>query len=237
MNVRANEVANSYLQLMLENPILAIRQLPKFIEQARDINEGGARGFVEAVAGGPNYDWTAPMLDIIGIVYPELDKESRKEGLLGCLGFLDRLNYFNSQNNVELINEPWLVADIIINRGLYWCGYAQYCDLLERCKKWPDFQKEIKSARSEFWLSLAVVQPECSSLEVRANYYKQFSGLIDRTQDAIAAMTFNHAQDANKRDGTSIEGYIEKSLSKYDVLLHEAIRRKMKEEKWIRLNN
>ncbi len=218
---------------MIEDPSDAIKRLPDFLNKARNINP--ERSFVEAVAGGPNHDWTAPMLDIIGMVYPSMDKELRKKGLLQCLGFLDMLNYFNSQDNVELINEPWLAADIVINRPLYWCGYGQYCNLLSHNKRWEEVSEKRISARSEFWLSIAVSRPKYSSLEVRMKYYKEYPDIMDRTMDAIAGISYTHAVHANQNENIAIEDYIKKSLSKYDPLLHESIREKMKEKKWIEL--
>ena len=73
-------------------------------------------------------------------------------------------------------------------------------------------------------------------MEIRTKFYKEFPNLIDRAQDAIAALTFNHAQNANKRDGTPVEEYIDESLSKYDPILHNKIRKKMGEKKWIRID-
>ena len=234
-NRQASDVVDSFYTLMMDDPISAINKLTSYIEQARDVNEN--RAFVEAIAGGPNHDWTGPILDIFGIAYPSLKREARTKGLEKILNFLDGLNYFNSQSNVELINEPWLVADIVINRSLYWCGYEEYTKLLRSNRTWRELEPHMKSIRSAFWFAIAVTRPKYSSLELRTAFYKEFPTLIDRTKDAIAAITFNHAQDTNKRDGTIVEDYIQKSLSKYDPLLNNDIRSKMEEKKWIRMTN
>ena len=97
-NQEALDIANSYYKLMMDDPISAINELTSYIEQARNVNE--SRAFLEAIAGGPNHDWTGPMLDIIGIVYPSLEREARTNGLKKSLNFLNGLNYFNSQYNV-----------------------------------------------------------------------------------------------------------------------------------------
>lgn len=224
----AEEIANSYYELMIENPLVAIEKLPNFIRQARNINSV----LGEAYAGGPNHDWTGPMLNILGIMYPLLERDARKEGLLKCLNFLEGIRYDYSQNNVELIDEPWLVADIVINRPLYWCGYKEYIILLEKNPKWVDFSQHIDSAKSDFWLTLAITRPKYSSLEIRANFYRQFSDLIDRTEDAIAAIIFNYAQQESQK-----EEYIEENLLKYDAFLHKDIRKKIEEKKWIKLSS
>lgn len=231
-NNKAGEVANSYYQLMSENPMEAVQRLPEFIEKVRNVNENKA--LTESVAG-PNQDWTAPMFNVLGIIYPTLEKDARKEGLVKVLGFLDQLNYYYAQPHVALISEPWLVGDIIINRSFYWCGYQEYCDFLDENKSWAQFLHNKGKVESEFWMAMAVIFIGHASQEVRKNFYEQNHDLIDRTQDAIAAISFDHAQREKKENGTPIEEYLKKSLSKYDPLLRDNIREKITEEKWVRL--
>lgn len=234
MDEKAGNIVNSFYLRIMENPLSAVEELHCFISKARNINPGGMVG--EAYAGGPNYDWTGPVIDMLGTIYPLLEKEVRKKGLLETLSFLDGLNYFNSQNNVELINEPWLVADIIINRPLYWPGYKQYCNLLEQNPNWIDFSQHIDSVKSKFWLALTITRPKYSSLDIRANFYTQFPDLIDRTGDAIATIIFNYAQQESQKNGNTIEPYIEENLLDYDPHLHNNIRKKIEEKKWIKLD-
>ncbi len=232
MYQQANGVANDYYQLILKNPEEAIQRLPEFIERARDINPVRA---YEAMAGGPNHDWTGPMLDILGIVYPELEKDAREKGLRQCMNFLDGLNSFYSQNHVELINDPWLASDIVITRPLYWCGYKQYCDLAEQNKSWKDFSEKMNSARSAFWLAMAITHPEYASLEVRKNFHETFPTLMDRTKDAIAAMVAVYGGRKAEREGLELADCIEERLAKHDPMLYDNIRAKIEEKKWILL--
>jgi len=234
MNTNAKEIAGRYYNLMLENPEFAIENLPEFIESVRDINPN--RSYVEAVAGGPNHDWTAPMLDIIGVMYPSLDRNLRKKALSKCFNFLDFLNYFESQNHVALINEPHLVADIVINNQWYWCGHEMCSDLLQKYTDWPNFLEHMDLMRSEFWLAYTITKPKYSSLEIRYNFYKQFPDLMDRTKYAIAAISYVTAQ---KRAIEQNKDFNPEAidLSAYDPLLHQDIRNKMQEKKWIDLNS
>lgn len=232
MEQQASGVSNDYYQLMLENPEEAIQRLPEFIDKARDVNPVRA---YEAMAGGPNHDWTGPMLDIVGIVYPTLRREAREKGLRQCLNFLDGLNYFNSQDNVALINEPWLASDIVITCPLYWCGYKEYCDFAEKNKTWKDFSKKMNSARSAFWLAMAVTHPEHASLEVRKNFHEQFPTLMDRTKDALAAMAAVYGGRKAEREGRELADCIDERLAGYDPMLHDDIRKKIEEKKWILL--
>lgn len=233
MYEQAADVAHEYATLMSQDPRAAILQLPVYLNRARDINP--ERSFVEAVANGPNPDWTAPMLDIIGVAYPTLDKETRKEALLQCLGFLNGLRYDYSQMQVELINEPWLVADIVIDYPLYWCGFQDYCELLEKNRAWEQLYPQLNGIRSAFWFTLAIVRTEFASDTIKDNFYRLFPTLTDRTLDAIAGITHDHAEHNFKKDGTPLEEGIEKRLFKYDHRFHADIKRKIEERKWITL--
>jgi len=227
----AASIAQEYYELMQNDPLHAIEKLGHFINRARNVNEDAA--FVEAVAGGPNHDWTAPMLDILGMMYPTLARDVREKGLRRCLKFLDSLRYDYAQNHVELINEPWLAADIVLNEPLYWCDYKEYYALLEKHKTWHEFQVHIPQVKSQFWLSLAVLKPTISSLDVRLNFYTQFKELMDRTLDALAGIIYEEAQRMSSHEG--VEDYIIHSLSKYDTYWYKDITTKITEKKWIKL--
>lgn len=232
MYQQAGVVADDYFKLMLERPEEAIRRMPEFIDRARDTNPVRA---YESMAGGPNHDWTGPLLDILGIVYPTLDRKARENGLRQCMNFLDGLNYAYSQNHVELINEPWLASDIVITRPLYWCGYKQYCDLAEQNKSWKYFSEKMKSARSAFWLAMAITHPEYASLEVRKNFHEQFPTLMDRTKDALAAMAAVYGGRKSEKEELKLADCIDERLAKHDPMLHDDIRAKIEEKKWILL--
>lgn len=231
----ADSIAQEYYELMQNDPITAIEQLPKFIGRARNVNEDAA--FVEAIAGGPNHEWTAPMLDILGIMYPSLERDVREKGLRKCFKYLDSLRYDYSQNHVELINEPWLVGDIVLNDMFYWCGYKEYCDILEKEKTWNEFEQHIPKAKSQFWIALAVLRPKYSSLDVRMNFYRNYPELVDRTLDAIAGIVYEEALKVSPKEGISIEDYIVGAVSKYDTYWYNDIRKKMLEKKWIKLED
>lgn len=228
---QAKEIAHNFYDLMLKDTDSAIKKTREFIEKARNI--GSDRAFVEAVAGGPDQNMIAPVLNIFELVYPVLPKESRKIALYQIIDYLDFLNYFNAQDHVALIHEPWLVADIIVNRKLYWPGYKEYADLLEQKHTWEEFEPETLSAKSMFFLSYTLIHKKYGSKEIKENFCKKMSSLIDRTLDATAALICDRAQSEYKEKSVPINETIEKQLLKYDDAFHNTIREKIKEEKWI----
>jgi len=83
----AEDIVQEYAELMLRSPSKALQKLPEFIKNSRGINRD--RAFIEAIAGGPNHDWTGPLLNIVGSLYPLLNRADRELGLRQCLDFLD----------------------------------------------------------------------------------------------------------------------------------------------------
>ena len=230
---KANNLTQEYYQLMLNDPDKGIEELPNFLRGVRKINPEPA---LESMAGGPNHDWTGPMLNIIGIVYPILKIENREKALVKCLDFLDGLRYDYSQNHVELINEPLLIRDIIISRTIYWPGYQIYIDQLDKNKTWKDFKPYLEKTKSEFFLAYAVTKHEHSSIEVRTKFYKTFPDLMIRTKQAIGGIIYDEAKRYHEKDKITIEKYIDDTIIKYDPLLHNDIRKSMLEEDWIKID-
>ncbi len=229
---RAEGIVEEYELLMEDDPLFANRRLLEYIRKARDVNPEPA---YETMAGGPNQDWIAPLFNTLGTVYPYLEHQTRKEGLGLVLGYLDGLRYDYSQNHMELIHEPWLFSDIIINRWLYWPGFEREARLLAENRTWNGFQRHMSTAKSQFLLTFAVMKPKHSSLEVRTAFYKEFPDLVDRTMDGVAAIMNDEAFHEEEERGITYEEALLPHLNKNDPLLHEAIRAKIKEAKWITL--
>jgi len=228
----AGNIVGEFEEVMRKDIRGAIKQLPRFLDRIRsDVNPGGRA--IEALAGGPNHDWTIPLLNIVGTAYPNLDRDTRHEALKVCINFLDHLKYNYSQNHVELIDEPWLASDIITTRPLYNPGYEQHCKLLETHKTWKDCFEEIKKVRGVFWLALAVARTEYASLPVRHNFYGRFPTLMDRTQDAIATTAYFYAESQYVKNGISLEETYKEELINIDPALVPNIFRKIEERKWV----
>ena len=174
-------------------------------------------------------------LNKIGLVYPNLSLESRKTNLRKALDFLSRFRYDHSQNYVEIIQEPWLVADIVISENLYWCGYERYISFLRKNQIWNKFQKNSKDIKSAFWLSYTIIHPKYSSLNIRTKFYEINPVLLDRTKDAVAAIIYDRIESHRNEKNYNLEG-IAKELIKYDPMFHKEILEKINEQKWIKLN-
>lgn len=231
------EIAETYSTLMYKDSLSAIKLFPQFVHQAKNINPNSS--FVECVAGGPNHEIIGPILQVVGEVYPTLEKNIQKEALIKVTDYLVRLNSFYAQNHVAMIDEPWLVADIIVNYPRYWPGFERCKDLLQKHPRWTDFSKHI--SKESFWMAVAVTRTEYASLDIKFNFYKKFPRLLDRTKDAIAAFLYNETRNITKNEQldlfepNSLEEGIHRKLRWYDALLHEDICRKLKESKWINL--
>jgi hypothetical protein len=234
-NEIAKQNADNFYAIVNSDPEAAVTRIKEFILKARD-TAGPNSHFWEGFVGGPNPDWMAPTLNAIGLIYPDLKTEVRKVAFKSVMGFLDGLKYGYSQNQVEVIDEPWLVADIVINRPLYWSGYADYIKILEKYRTWKDLYPHLSGAKSNFWLAYTVAKPEYASEDIRNNYFKIFPSLVDRTQDAIAAMAVVINQTFFISQGESFEEAVSNDLSQVDVRLVDGIKRKMQEKKWIDLD-
>lgn len=210
---KAAENIEAYRLLIQEDPAKAIEQLPDFIDQARNANPERA---YEAMAGGPNQDFVAPLINAVGPLYPALPREARLPLLRKIFNYLDSLNYFNAQDHVELIHEPWLVGDILTTRPLYSPGYKTHADFLEKNRNWQEVAAQVDKSRSKFFFSLALIQPKISSLEVRTRFYEQFPVLLDRTLDAVAGFIIEHARNRSQRENLDLEQEIARKFTRYD---------------------
>ncbi|OGI24940.1 MAG: hypothetical protein A3J76_03810 [Candidatus Moranbacteria bacterium RBG_13_45_13] len=220
--------------IMVNNPKEGIRRLPEFFGEIRAVL-GKDQAFVEAVAGGPNPHWTGSILDVLGFVYPELTTELRQEALLICFSFLDKLNYLIAQDNVELIQEPWLVRDIIVSESWYWPGFQRYVDLLKKNKGVKEFQQTLNRERNGVWMAWTIIRREWAILPIRTWYYENFPDIVDRTLDAIAARIYSRAKNRQIRGRVSVRKSVKELLQKYDPSFYQTLSRKIKKKEWIEI--
>ena len=233
-----------FVELAQEDPAQAIKEFPKTLER---VLGAGNNFFKGIMCGGPHPAATVPLLNAIGGVYADVPREVRLSGLHQVFGFLDGLNYLNAQDNVELIQEPWLVGDILVNCSLYWPGFKPYVDRLEGVVTWDGFEQEFLKqhdedsryldAPSTFWLAYAVARKDCSgSSEVRQVFSEVFPEVMDRTKDVAAALVADHSllDELNPEKGIPYEqGVGERLGGEYEDSWHEDLVRRIGEEKWM----
>jgi len=224
-----------FLELAQNEPERAVKELPKYIEKVLNMNGGIFRG---VNCGGPDPYTTAPLLNTIGLIYPYLDRSPREKALNNCLYFLDGLNYFNSQNNVELIDEPWLITDIFINRQLYWPGYKVYVNRLKNILAWEQFENEFMRegrliSKGAFFLSLTISRVEHCSENIRRSFAEVFPDLVDRTKDGIACLIHHNASCHIGEKNISYEEELKKELEKYEPSWKNELSKKIHDENWI----
>lgn len=228
-----------FIELSENDPERAVDEFPSVLKNVLELSDGFFKG---SMAGGPDSEATGPILNTIGAIYSKLPKTVREKALTQSLYFLDRLDYFNSQNNVELIDEPWLVGDIVINRPLYWCGYKEYVKRLERVTTIDDFKREFVRKRgyvdyidvkSMFWLTYTFSRKEYNPDAPRMFFSELFPDIIDRTQDAIAALIVYHSKVDEKNEHTPYLTGVENHMKKYVEEWQYPIREKIEDAKWI----
>ncbi len=228
-----------FIELSENDPERAVEEFPSALGRVLELGDNFFRG---TMAGGPAPEATAPIINAIGAIYSKLPKTVREKALTQSLYFLDRLDYFNSQNNVELIDEPWLVGDIVINRPLYWCGYKEYVKRLERVTTIDDFKREFIREKgyvdyidvnSMFWLTYTFSRKEYSPDAPRMFFSELFPDIIDRTQDAIAALIVHHSKIDEKNEHIPYLTGVENHMKKYVEEWQYPIREKIEDVKWI----
>lgn len=233
-------IEEEYLNLIQYNPQEAIQNLPKFIGRVRKEASPGGIAY-EGWAGGPNQDWIMPLINATGVFYEFLDREARKGLIIKIIDYFDGLRCDYSQNHMELVEEPLLARDILVNRQIYFPGWEPYKKLLEKCKSWEDFQKGLEKdegrlIRSPFYLTFAVIRPEVCSLAIRKEYYKKFPDLVDRTLDAKAGLTAVWSRQYGEQEKYSekqIQKEIINSVNRADPLLHKKLWKKIEAQEWI----
>lgn len=227
---KAGEIMHEYTSLMQRDFSEGLKQFPSFLYKVRNINNLS----YEALAGGPNHDWTCPLINIVGNLYSILKEEERTRAAKIVLNYLDGINSDYAQNHVERIHEPWLVRDIVINRWLYWPGFEEYSFFLKENPTQKEFRERVDTAKSKAWFSLAVMYSKGEvTLDLRQSFYKDFPNLVDRTLDFIAARIKHGAETFAERKGISQDIYVEEHLQDYDISLHFKIKEKIAKAKWV----
>lgn len=229
-----------FRQLSLDNPERAIQEFPDYLDRVLSAGEDLFRGMM---CGGPYPEATAPLLNSIGTIYPHLSRALRTQALKRSLGFLDHLNYFNAQNNVELIDEPLLFQDILVNRSLYWPGFPG--EKLKPLSSREKFEEAFLingeggwsvQCASLGWLCYAASRVDCGYDVpfVRDFFVEHLPEIVDNTKGFAAALAIDHAYgDVVQKKGTYEAGVERRLTDHYPEDWQEDLRKKVSERDWI----
>lgn len=219
-----------FRELAIKDPQKAIEQLPVYIDK---LLGAGGNFFHGYMCGGPCELVTAPLLDSIGVMYACLERTWREKALRKCLNFLDMQNYVLAQDNVALINEPWLVGDIIINRPIYWCGFKEYESRQKNAVVWADWRAEFiddegkVNANSLAWLTISTFWKDSCTPEVREGFAREYPDIVTRTQDALAGKAYAVQVWSEYQECPMSREKINSFLAKFEPAFAAAVRKKI----------
>lgn len=223
---------NEYAKLMRIDKNQAIEIIDEYLARIRGSPK---KRVYEAYGGGPDHRQLAPVLAIVGEVYPFLEKPTRTIALRKCITYLDTMRSDYATNHVSSITEPWLIGDIHLNRWVYLPSFESCATALKENKNYSQLAIQFPNLNLAF-LAYVILLQEYSSGEVRKEFYKRFPELIDRTLDFAAVRVNNYAKEKELREGISLEDTIGSQLTScFHWTTHERIRKKIREEKWIKL--
>lgn len=166
-----------FAEMLKDNPDRAIDMIfavyNKALNDAYTNDEGkNDRAFIESIAGGPHEAVPSALYNAIGEVYPYLDRPQRDNALKQVLKILDRINYIYVQNShTPFIREPLLLSDISICRWLYWPGFDEGIELINKYPSFEELKNEIINengifrrdrVRSDFLVATTLIHGEYS---------------------------------------------------------------------------
>lgn len=223
----------------------ALKVYDHFLKSTLNVGNGFFRGHG---VGGPPPEITGRFLNILEKDYHSHERNLREKILNKGIKTIYNKSTDCAQYDLELIDNPWFAADILVYCPPWYCGYEKYADVLEKCNDWSDFMDNVIKTdetgvtsfadfvSSRFWLARAVADIEVTSDSIRERFEEEFAELTDLTKDAIAALIDNRARLLNAVSGEMHEDYdpaIEKRIKRYDPRWEYDLRRKIDEHKWI----
>jgi hypothetical protein len=153
----AGEVIAGFAELVTIDPGKAVAELPAWIEKARTANGTMNRAY-ESMAGGPNPYFIMPLINAVGERYASASRENREALLRACLNYFDRLNYVYVQPHVKQLKSGLLVADITINRPVYFPGCEAEQALFTQYRSIPEILNAGADPRSPFFALTVIWQ-------------------------------------------------------------------------------
>jgi hypothetical protein len=211
------------------DPVTAVEQLPLLMQSTRPLVESRFQQQVQR----DNTRWYVYERNGLGILYPNLPYAAREAGLRSTLQELDQHNVIGSQADTEYIDEPLLLADITINRSIYWAGFKHLQERLKQSEDWQQFVDSKPAVRGLAQLAWAIAYGDGASQETREHFYENNPILIDHTQTAIANKIGAIANQRRNDRGFESDVYIAEHVGEYDPVLQNSIMSRVIRRGWI----
>ena len=148
---------------------------------------------------GDDFIPDSDLYNVVGSIYPLLDRRQRNEVVGAHLNQFDGLNYLAvNSNHTPNIREPLLLADITIVRPLYWPGLHDEKHLWDGKVSFAELEKEImdekglfdpSKVRSDFLVAYALMRKDFTSFG--EDYAKTANPeFLNRVVKGIVALRF-----------------------------------------------
>lgn len=176
------------------------------------------------------------LYNVIGSIYPLLNRNQRDDVVRVHLNQFDRLNYSAvNLNHTPNIREPMLLADITIARPLYWPGLEDEKAIWEGKNNFTELEKEImvenglfdpNKVKSDFLVAYAIMRKDFT--QFGEDYVKVANqDFLNRVIKGIVALRFARAKEEEIEDNKN---------RLYELLpkaIHDRIEPLRQERDWI----
>ena len=159
----------------------------------------------ERVQGiGDDFIPDSDLYNVVGAIYPLLDRRQRNEAIRAHLNQFDRLNYLAvNSNHTPNIIEPLLLTDITTARPLYWPGLNDEKHLWGGKESFVELEREIMAenglfdpskVKSDFLVAYALMRNDFTKFG--DDYVKVANPeFLDRVMKGIVALRFARTKD------------------------------------------
>lgn len=166
-----------------------------------------AKKYLRVQGIGDDFVPDADFYNVLGAIYPILNRRHRDEAFGAVLTQLDRVNYmYVNMNHTPTIREQLLLADIGIARGLYWPGLHDQEGIWAGKKSFVQVQREFMAddglfradkVKSDFLVAYALMRKDftCFGEDYARAAHPEF---LRRVMKGIVAMRFAGAK--NEKD-------------------------------------
>ncbi|MFH1511406.1 MAG: hypothetical protein ABIF10_06970 [Candidatus Woesearchaeota archaeon] len=219
------ETIARYRKLAEMDPVASSHRLYEHLQRLRPVNKHGAHILWNAYETSS----VARLLNIYGLHYEHLSKCDKIEGLRQCMDYFGEMFTSRTRTLIGYLNEPLLVADIIVNRESYFPDYCFSYQYLRANTKTAEFAGKLP----EFGLAgigFALMTSEDASLPIFHRFFSRVPSMLDNTVTLIAARIFSCVNDQSWTDYEEMADGVLWGLK-------DSVLKKIREKKWIDLTS